>query len=149
MSALTSLKMTNMKKFQKSEKIKQVALMAIAVQTDPNEIQDLKKIFMELDVDGSGSITLDELQRGLGERENAQELLQVLQAADTDGNGVINYTEFIAATLSAQTFMKKEYLKTAFNMFDKDGSGKIDSSELNGLLSGEEFKDVYTEAQLR
>jgi len=104
---------------------------------------------MELDADGSGSITLDELQRGLGDRENAEALLQVLQAADTDGNGVINYTEFIAATLSAQTFMKEEYLKTAFNMFDKDGSGKIDSSELNGLLSGEEFKDVYTEDQLR
>jgi calcium-dependent protein kinase len=148
-SVLKSLKVDNMKKFQKSEKIKQVALMAIAVQTDPNEIQDLKKIFMELDADGSGSITLDELQRGLGERENAEALLQVLQAADTDGNGVINYTEFIAATLSAQTFMKEEYLKTAFNMFDKDGSGKIDSSELNGLLSGEEFKDVYTEDQLR
>jgi len=76
-------------------------------------------------------------------------LLTVLQAADTDGNGVINYTEFIAATMSAQTFMKEEYLKTAFNMFDKDGSGKIDSSELNALLSGEEFKDVYTEDQLR
>ena len=59
------------------------------------------------------------------------------------------HLEFIAATMSAQTFMKEEYLKTAFTMFDKDGSGKIDSSELNGLLSGEEFKDVYTEDQLR
>jgi len=58
---LRSLNLNNMKKFQKSEKIKQVALMAIAVQTDPNEIQELKKIFMELDADGSGSITLDEL----------------------------------------------------------------------------------------
>ena len=30
---------------QKAEKLKQVALMAIAVQTDPNEIAELKKIF--------------------------------------------------------------------------------------------------------
>ena len=66
--------------------------MAIAVQSDPNEMKELKKIFQELDRDGNGSITLDELQVGLGERENAEELLAILQAADTDGNGVINYT---------------------------------------------------------
>ena len=44
-SILKTLNIKNMKKFQKSEKIKQVALMAIAVQIDPNEIEDLKKIF--------------------------------------------------------------------------------------------------------
>jgi Ca2+-binding EF-hand superfamily protein len=33
-------------------------------------------------------------------------------------------------------------------MFDKDGSGKIDSAEIHALLSGEEFGDVYSKAQL-
>lgn len=33
-------------------------------------------------------------------------------------------------------------------MFDKDGSGKIDSSEISALLSGDEFRDVYTKKQL-
>ncbi len=33
-------------------------------------------------------------------------------------------------------------------MFDKDGSGKIDSSEIASLLSGDEFRDVYTKKQL-
>ena len=33
-------------------------------------------------------------------------------------------------------------------MFDKDGSGKIDYNEIGALLSGEEFKDVYTKDQL-
>ena len=56
--------------------------------------------------------------------------------------------EFIAATMDAKTFMKEEYLRTAFNMFDTDGSGKIDSSELDKLLSGEDFKDIYTAEQL-
>ena len=56
--------------------------------------------------------------------------------------------EFIAATMDARTFMKESYLRTAFNMFDTDGSGKIDSQELNVLLSGEEFKDIYTAEQL-
>ena len=67
-----------MKQFQKGEKLKQVALMAVAVQADPNEIQELKKIFQELDRNGDGSISLEELQSGLGERENAEELLRIL-----------------------------------------------------------------------
>lgn len=54
------------------------------------------------------------------------------------------FTEFLAATMNQQTFLKEEYLKTAFRMFDTDGSGKIDLTELKALLAGEEFKDVYT-----
>lgn len=74
--------------------------------------------------------------------------MRVLKAADTDQSGTINYTEFLAATMDAQTFLKEDYLRTAFAMFDSDGSGKIDKVELNRLLAGEEFKDVYTEKQL-
>ena len=39
------LKIGNIKQFRKSEKLKQVALMAIAVQSDPNDIAELKEIF--------------------------------------------------------------------------------------------------------
>ena len=91
-TALKKLNVSNMKKFQKAEKLKQVALMAIAVQTDPNEVKELKNLFQELDKDGNGSVSLNELQSGLGDRENGEALLQILMAADTDGNGVINYT---------------------------------------------------------
>ena len=60
-TALKKLNVSNMKKFQKAEKLKQVALMAIAVQTDPNEVKELKNLFQELDKDGNGSVSLSEL----------------------------------------------------------------------------------------
>jgi calcium-dependent protein kinase len=69
-ATINRLNVGNFKQFQKSEKIKQVALMAIAVQSDPNDIQELKSIFQALDRDGNGSISLEELQHGLGDREN-------------------------------------------------------------------------------
>lgn len=122
--------------------------MAIAVQSDPKDIQELKEIFEELDRNGDGNINFEELQQGLGSRENAASLLEVLKAADTDNSGTINYTEFLAATMSTQTFLREDYLKTAFQMFDQDNSGKIDTRELHTLLAGEEFKDVYTDDQL-
>ena len=58
---IRKLNISNIKKFHKSEKLKQVALMAIAVQSDPNDIKELKEIFMALDKDGNGSLTLEEL----------------------------------------------------------------------------------------
>lgn len=33
-------------------------------------------------------------------------------------------------------------------MFDSDGSGKIDSKEIKGLLEGDDFKDQITRDQL-
>ena len=72
-------------------------------------------------------MTLDELIKGLDGYENKEKLIEILEGADADGSGDINYSEFIAATLDDQIYMREDYLKTAFKMFDTDGSGKIDS----------------------
>ena len=66
--------------------------MAIAVQSDPNDIAELKEIFQTIDKDGNGTITFEELQGALGERENGDELLELLRGADTDNSGSIDYT---------------------------------------------------------
>lgn len=46
--------------------------------------------------------------------------MEALKAADTDGSGEIDYTEFLAASIDANIFMREDYLRTAFNMFDTD-----------------------------
>ena len=53
--------MNNIKKFHKSERLKQVALTAIAVQADPNDMKELKEIFQALDKNGDGNISFEEL----------------------------------------------------------------------------------------
>ena len=45
-------------------------------------------------------------------------------------------------------FQRESYLKTAFQMFDADGSGQIDSNELLQLLAGDDFRNLYTQEQL-
>ena len=43
--------------------------------------------------------------------------------------------------------MGEDYLRTAFKLFDKDNSGKIDNEEVVALLQGEELGNlVSTEA---
>ena len=72
--------------------------------------------------------------KGLDGFDNKEKLIEVLEEADTDGSGDINYSEFLAATMDDQIYMREDYLRTAFKMFDTDGSGKIDSQEVVALL---------------
>jgi calcium-dependent protein kinase len=86
-------------------------------------------------------LSFEEIEVGLKKLKvkDVDELLECLKSADTDNSGTIDYTEFIAATLDSQVFMKEQYLRAAFNMFDTDGSGKIDNNEVTQLLQGDEL----------
>lgn len=88
------------------------------------------------------------MKAGLGHKENAETLMNLLKGADTDNSGSIDYTEFLAATLDQQTFMRDDYLKTAFDMFDKDGSGKISVDELKHILQGEDLNNLVSPGEL-
>ena len=44
---------------------------------------------------------------------------------DTDKNGKINYTEFVASCLDNSIIYKEENLKMVFRMLDKDGNGVV------------------------
>ena len=123
-------------------------MTAIAVQASPDDIRDLKETFMALDKNGDGTITFEELKSGLGHKENADTLIELLKGADTDKSGSIDYTEFLAATMDAQIYLRDDYLRTAFDMFDTDGSGKIDKQELIGILSGDDIQSQIPKDQL-
>jgi len=62
-----------------------------------------------------------------------------LKSVDTDGCGEINYTEFLAATIKENLYMRDENLRTAFNMFDKNRDGTIDKDDLLDLIKGEDL----------
>ena len=145
------LKKRNLKAFKNYVKIgrmQQAALTAIAVQASPEHIKELKSTFQALDKNGDGTITFDELKAGLGHKESADSLMALLKSADTDNTGSIDYTQFIAATLDAQIFLRDDYLRTAFDMFDKDGSGKIDNKELIELIKGKQMGSLVEKNEI-
>ena len=47
----------------------------------------------------------------------------LLCQADVDGNGTIDYIEFITATMHMNRVEREEHLYKAFEYFDKDNSG--------------------------
>lgn len=45
--------------------------------------------------------------------------------ADVDGNGTIDYIEFITATMHLSRMEREDHLYKAFEYFDKDKSGLV------------------------
>jgi Ca2+-binding EF-hand superfamily protein len=50
-------------------------------------------------------------------------LVYNVSQADVDGNGSIDYLEFISATMHRHRLERDEHLYKAFQYFDKDNSG--------------------------
>ena len=59
---------------------------------------------------------------------------KAMAVIDSNQNGYIDYTEFIAACLQSYNYLQESQLKTAFQYFDKDGSGTISKDELKQCL---------------
>jgi calcium-dependent protein kinase len=113
------------------------ALTAIAVQVSPADIRDVKEMFQILDKNGDGSLTIKEIEDGFKELNinDREQLLENIKLADVNNSGEIDYTEFIAATLDHKILSNEKNLKAAFDMFDQDGSGSIDKSEIIKILT--------------
>jgi calcium-dependent protein kinase len=126
----------SLKNFRNSEKLKKAALTYIASQLSESEISGLSRTFEGLDKNGDGVLTFEEIKGGLSglSEKTAKEVQAVLDGIDTDQSGTINYTEFIAATMERNLYLKEEKLWSCFKMFDKDGSGKISAAELKDVL---------------
>lgn len=57
---------------------------------------------------------------------------------DSNNNGVIDYTEFIAACMYSQEYSQEKQIRQAFQYFDKDNSGAISKDELKQCLQSED-----------
>ena len=63
-----------------------------------------------------------------------EEVLKILEVADADGNGDIEYSEWVIATINKRNLLTDEKLQTAFNLFDRDGGGTISAVEISDVL---------------
>ncbi|GAA5863666.1 hypothetical protein JCM5353_007712 [Sporobolomyces roseus] len=108
------------------------------------EIQRLKKRFMKLDKDGSGSLSKDEFLQipQIATNPLAHRMIAIF---DEDGSGSVDFHEFVAG-LSAFSSRgeRDEKLKFAFKVYDMDRDGFISNGELFLVLKamvGSNLKD--------
>ncbi|OMJ79164.1 hypothetical protein SteCoe_20863 [Stentor coeruleus] len=132
---------SNITKYVRSQNLKKTALMFLASKLDLEEIQNLREQFISIDKNGDGVISKDEVIDVLKTFEDlvGSDMTSIMNGIDINGNGVIDYTEFITACLSAQNMTNKGLLMTAFKYFDKDNSGFITYDELKEAFSGNDI----------
>merc|ERR1719156_122905 len=129
----------NLRGFRSQNKLKKAALHVIAGQLDESQIKNLRSVCLQLDGNGDGLLSVKEMRDGLakaGLKEIPADLQQIMEEVDSDGSGVIDYTEFLAATLDKKSYMQEDVCWSAFRVFDRNGDGKISMQELEQCLAG-------------
>merc|ERR1719375_1626381 len=106
------------------------------MQFPDGKIEKLKQMFLNMDDNGDGTLSVPELKHGLVQAgiQVPSELEELLLACDTDGSGAIDYTEFLASTLDKKLYHQESVLWAAFQKFDLDNSGSISKKELGNIV---------------
>merc|ERR1712181_68946 len=119
------------------------------------QVADFKEVFSLIDKNADGAITIKELgstMRSMGQSPTDEELQEMIEEGDSNGNGTIEFSEFLGKM--AYSPSEKE-IYNAFRVFDKDGNGFISPAELRyvmtkmgQVITDEEVDQMIQEADL-
>jgi len=117
-----------------SLQLKRTTLSFIASRIPEDQIIQLRQAFNKLDKNGDGQLTVEELKTGIKDvpevKLTEEDITKAMNIIDSNQNGLIEYTEFIAACMQSYNYLKENHLRNAFSYFDKDNSGTIERDEL-------------------
>lgn len=113
-------------------------------------VNELGQVFKSIDKNGDGHLSEDEIIKAAENVGLMVDYKEILKHCDVNKNGLVSYTEFLAATVNKQLVYNKENLVKVFEKFDKNGDGKIDLQEIKeafgGLIDDLVFKKMIEEA---
>jgi calcium-dependent protein kinase len=123
--------------FQTSSKFQQSTLSFIASHlTRTDEVKELENAFLVLDSNGDGRLSLGELKNGFANisLSSVVDVGEIIKKCDMDINGMINYSEFITATMDWGKILTSERLEIVFKVVDSDMSGTIGIQDIKRFL---------------
>lgn len=126
-------------------RLKKAALNVLAHHLTEREIAELARIWSKIDVDGSGTISIDQLYATL--RDNGHRATEEEMDAYTTGLDIhhdlrqhvdgFDYYEFAAAMLSRNQTIRDDRLKEVFETMDEGNKGFITLQNLEHIMGSE------------
>ncbi len=112
--------------------------------TKSEDLNELNDLFVKWDVNNDGTLSYEELKR---EMSDLTSILQISEAdveelmrnAGSNGDGFIDYNEFITATSDKQKLLNRENLVKVFSMIDANSDGSISKDELESVFGSAAF----------
>lgn len=127
--------------FRANSRLQQATLQFIASNlTASQQIDELRKTFVGLDKNGDGYLSVNELKAGFENISisSSVKVEEILKSCDSNLNGLIDYNEFITATMNWHKTLSQDLLESAFKAYDKDKNGTISLNEIKQFLGGED-----------
>jgi len=129
----------HLKNFRSTQKLQQATWVYLCnILAKKKDKKVLGEVFKKLDTDNDGKLSKKEVEEGWNKAFNqhmsVQEIQEIFDHIDVDKSGVIDYSEFIMATLDRKKLLCENNLRKVFKIIDKDGSGTIDSAELKAIF---------------
>ena len=135
--------------YQNMNILKKIILIFISWRLNDEEVKNIKNFFHLIDKDKKGTLNINDLSKGLGKLVNENNLNEknnkidfndlnienIFKSIDLEHNGKINYTEFIAALIDKNIYLKDEKLNEAFDAFDTESNGKICVKDIKHFLN--------------
>ena len=137
----------NLRNYSARLKLQQATLAYIVHNlVHKEDCEYLRQVFILLDDNGDGKLTKSELINGLSilldKQEAEKEVNRLFEIIDVDGNGFIEYEEFLRAGLNKAKILTENNLETAFKLYDIKNEGKINAEQLKSVLgSGDDNED--------
>ncbi|XP_076926731.1 calcium-dependent protein kinase 19-like [Bidens hawaiensis] len=132
---IDNMNLKKKKYFRAMNIFKKVALKILANMTPEDEIEGLRTMFRNFDTNEEQVISRERLEESLvrvGSNLGPEDAKLIVEAADTDGNGYIDYNEFVTAMRNFNQY-KDEHLYRAYLHFDKDSKGMVKSVMKNSV----------------
>ena len=128
----------NMKRFKRNKKFEHATIGFIINQLIAKEDRsDLLKQFLAWDKNKDGVLNKQEIKesyKAVYGNIDDDVIDNMIASVDSDGNGVIDYNEFLNCTMNRDKILSSKNLEYAFNAFDIDKNGSISIEEIMSIF---------------
>lgn len=138
-----------LQEFAQASHFRRACMSMMAWSLSNEDRLQLRDLFLEMDTDRTGTVSLVEFKRVLEDKFHVDDhdTIQAFAAIGTAHTDQIRYSDFLAAMVSSRIAMHDDLLYATFHRFDTHNAGYITLEDLRAVV-GESFDGAEAEKLL-